>query len=168
MKEWESIEKTKQVAFYLGLSESIISLLSKSEFYEDARKALNLCWEWFETKQISGDEIYTLLDDGTEDNGLFIQMQMDEDEENTSIWECIVAAVSFVDKQAYESENELYLPSPIENVDDSLLSHFLENYSLINMTNKIEVEEFFNYLRSLEIYNKNDVMSFFVDSKKEI
>lgn len=168
MKEWESLKKTNQVAFYLGLSENIISLLSKSEFYGDARTALDLCWKWFETKRISGDEIYTLLDDGTEFNGLFIQMQMDEEEANEAIWECVVAAVSFVDKQAYENENELYLPSPIENIDDSLLSHFLENYSSINTNNKTEVEEFFKYLKKSEIYNKKDVMRFFVDSKNGI
>src|SRR5690625_1962048 len=104
LKEVESMENKKQVAFYLGLSENIIYLLKDSEYYEDARKALDLCWEWFENKQVSGDEIYTLLDHGTEFNGLFIQMQMDEDENNEAVWECIVTAVSLVNKEAYESE----------------------------------------------------------------
>ncbi|SFD38380.1 hypothetical protein SAMN04488168_13614 [Bacillus sp. 491mf] len=71
-------------------------------------------------------------------------------------------------KEWIGTQAELYLPSPIENVDDSLLSHFLENYSSINITNKIETEEFLNYLRTSEIYNKKDVINFFVDSKKGI
>lgn len=163
MKEWESIEDKKQAAFYLGLGEYIIHLLNKSASYEEARKAFSLCWEWFETKQISGDEIYILLDDGTEYNGLFLDME--KDEANEAIWGCIVFAVSFVVKLAYESRNELYLPPPIENVDDSLINYFLESYSLIPMTNKIEPANFFNYLKDTEVNNKNDVMRFFVESE---
>lgn len=166
MKEWESIEIKKQVAFYLGLTERIICLLKYNDFYKDVRKALDLCWDWFEDKPVLGDEIYTLLDDGTEYNGLFIQMQMDEDEINEPIWECIVAAVSFVNKKAYESENTLYLPAPIENVDEGLIEYFLENYSLIDMDNNFSKDDFLRYLKKSDINTKNDVMIFF-DNKKE-
>jgi len=164
LEELKNIERKKQVAFYLGLSENIINLLKNSEFYKDARKALDLCWKWFESKQVSGDEIYTLLDDGTEFNGLFIQMQMDEDEANEAIWECVVAAISFVNKEAYESEKALYLPAPIENVDEELINHFLENYSLIDGDNKSTEEDFLRYLIKSEVNNKSDVMSFFLKS----
>jgi hypothetical protein len=161
MIEWESIGIEKQVAFYLGLSEIVIKLLNKSEFFEDARKALDVCWEWFETKQISGDDIYSLLDDGTEYNGLFMKMQMDEDETNEAKWDCLIDAISFVNKQAYLYEKELYLPAPIENVDDDLINHFLACFYSIDKENQKLASDFFDYLKKSEITNKSDVERFF-------
>ncbi|SMO52360.1 Imm6 family immunity protein [Melghirimyces algeriensis] len=166
MIEWKNIGTDKQVAFYLGLSETVIPFLHKSEFYLDARQALDLCWEWFETKQVSGDEIYTLLDDGTEFGGLFMQMQMDEDQTNETTWECIVSAVSFVDYQAYVYEGERFLPALIENVDavdDELIHYFLECYVSMDQGNRKRANDFFHYLKGSGVKEKNDVMSFFSD-----
>jgi hypothetical protein len=45
--------KEKTSSILLGLSENKINLLKNSDFYKDA----DLCWKWFESKQVSGDEI---------------------------------------------------------------------------------------------------------------
>lgn len=164
MKYWDSLDREKQVSFYLGLSENIVSLLENSMFYNDVRKALDLCWNWFETKKVLGDELYTLLDDGTEYNGLFIKMQMDEEKANEPIWECIVTAISFVNKVAFESENVAYLLSPLEFIEENLISYFLENYSMIALKHNILVNDFLIYLLKTSINNKDDVMKFFEKS----
>lgn len=73
------LESNVQVAFLLGLSETIVELLSTSLEYEDVVNVLEVCWEWFENKRYSGDEIYYLLDDGTEFSGLYMKMQREND-----------------------------------------------------------------------------------------
>ncbi|WP_179090449.1 Imm6 family immunity protein [Paenibacillus sp. FSL R7-0337] len=174
MKEWEYTELTgckvndwsilpinKKIIFYLGLSEFIVQSFSDNNFFEDARNALDICWRWLETKIPAGDEIYALLDDGTEFGGLFIKMQMDEHEENEARWDCIVDAVSFVNKQAYILEGARYLPAPIENVDEDLIIHFLDRFHSINPENKNIVADFFGYILNTDIYTKEDMVTYF-------
>ncbi len=43
------------------------------------RASLNDCWSFWKTKIKQEKELYTLLDDGTDFNGIFIYMQLDED-----------------------------------------------------------------------------------------
>ncbi|WP_246438603.1 Imm6 family immunity protein [Listeria portnoyi] len=156
----ETMSVDQQVSFYLGLSEDIIPLLKQSKYFEDARKALDLCWEWLEKKEITGDQIYYILDDGTEFAGLFMQMQMDETPENEDKWECIVSAVSFVDKQAYLQNNEPYLPAPIENIDDTLLQYFLDCYINVMSDGKERIKSLYEFVISKDSPSKSDILSF--------
>lgn len=161
MNNWFELPCEKKITYYLGLSEFIIKSLSDNIFFEDVRKTLDICWKWFESKIPTGDEIYALLDDGTEFGGLFIQMQMDENGENEAKWDCVVDAVSFVNKQAYIFEDARYLPAPIENVDDELISHFLEQFHSINLENKSIAEDFFEHITNTDIKTKEDILSYF-------
>ncbi|MEK5236169.1 Imm6 family immunity protein [Paenibacillus sp. FSL L8-0470] len=161
MNNWSILPIKKKTIYYLGLSEIIVQSLSGNDFFVDARNTLNTCWKWFETKIPTGDEIYKLLDDGTEFGGLFIQMQMDEIEENEAKWDCIVDAVSFVNKQAYIIEGARYLPAPIENVDDELIIHFLDRFYSINPQNKNIAEDFFGHILNTDIKTKEDMVSYF-------
>ncbi|KMT63016.1 Imm6 family immunity protein [Paenilisteria newyorkensis] len=156
----ENISIDKQVVFYLGLSEDIIPLLSESKYFLDAKKAIDLCWEWLDKKEFTGDEIYHTLDDGTEFAGLFMQMQMDEDPENEDKWECIVSAVSFVDKQAYIFNKEPYLPAPIENIDDTLLEYFLGCYYNVVSGGEERAKALLSFIESESIHSKEDILSF--------
>lgn len=161
MNNWSILPIDKKIVFYLGLSEFIVQSLSDNIFFEDVRTTLDICWRWFETKIPTGDEIYTLLDDGTEFGGLFIQMQMDENLENEAKWDCIVDAVSFVNKQAYIFEGARYLPAPIENVDDELIIHFLDGFYSINPENKNIGEDFLEHIMNTDIITKKDMVSYF-------
>ncbi|MEK4853300.1 Imm6 family immunity protein [Paenibacillus sp. FSL H7-0756] len=161
MNNWSILPIDKKIVFYLGLSEFIVQSLSDNSFFEDARNALDICWRWFESKIPTGDEIYTLLDDGTEFGGLFIDMQMDENEENEAKWDCIVDAVSFVNKQAYILEGARYLPAPIENVDDELIIHFIDRFHSINPENKDIAEDFFGHVLNTDNYTKEGMVTYF-------
>lgn len=167
MNNWSLLSIDKKTIYYLGLSEFIVQSLSGNVFFEDARNALDTCWKWFETKIPTGDEIYTLLDDGTEFGGLIILMQMDEIEENEAKWDCIVDAVSFVSKQAYILEGARYLPAPIENVDDELIFHFLDRFYSINPQNKKIAEDFFGYVINTDIKTKEDMVSYINRGEQE-
>ncbi|SFB99432.1 Immunity protein Imm6 [Bacillus sp. OV322] len=158
---FEKLESDRQVAFLLGLSETVVDLLISSSAYKDINSALKVCWEWLENKRYSGDEIYYLLDDGTEFTGLFMQMQDENDPLKELVWGCIVDAISFSNWRAYQFDNEEYLPAPIENVDESILQQFLDGFYDIKLINKIVAKEFMNYLMdSNNSLKKDDIINF--------
>ncbi|MDM5155435.1 Imm6 family immunity protein [Bacillus sp. DX1.1] len=157
---FKSLESNAQVAFLLGVSETIVELLSTSLEYEDVTNALKVCWEWLENKRYSGDEIYYLLDDGTEFSGLFMQMQNENDPLWELVWSCIVDAVSFTDWKAYQYRGEKYLPAPIENVDEDLVQQFLDSFYRIKDTNKDMATNYISYLTTSDTLKKEDIMHF--------
>lgn len=99
-----------------------------------------MAWEWLEEKKHTGEDIYYLLDDGTEEKGHFMQMQVEVDKKNELVFGCIVDAVSFVCWKAYQNKGVEYLPTPIENVDEGIVQQFLEGYFLIYENNKKNAE----------------------------
>ncbi len=158
---FEQLELDKQVAFLLGLSETVVDLLISSPAYKEITKAMAICWEWLENKRYSGDEIYSLLDDGTEFTGLFMQMQEENDSLKEFVWGCIVDAVSFTNWRAYQFDKEEYLPAPIENVDEIILQQFLESFYEIKSINTAVAKAFINYLKDpTTLLNKDDIMHF--------
>lgn len=158
---FEKLESDRQVAFLLGLSETVVDLLISSSAYEDINSAMKVCWEWLENKRYSGDEIYYLLDDGTEFTGLFMQMQDENETLKELVWGCVVDTISFTNWRAYQFDNEEYLPAPIENVDESILMQFLEGFYEIRLINKVMVKEFINYLMdSNNLLEKDGIMKF--------
>ncbi|MGG0656880.1 Imm6 family immunity protein [Rummeliibacillus pycnus] len=158
---FEKFESDRQVAFLLGLSETVVDLLISSSAYEDINNAMKTCWGWLGNKSCSGDEIYYLLDDGTEFTGLFMQMQDENDPLKELVWGCIVDAISFTNWRAYQFDNEEYLPAPIENVDESILQQFLDGFYEIKLINEEVVKEFINYLKdSNTSLKKDDIMYF--------
>lgn len=117
--------------FMLTFSEAIAHQLS-SPYNSHIRTALDACWSFWENRDKSGDEIYALLDDGTDFGGLFIYMQLDDNESHVAFWDNISYAIGTTAKEAYSYENKKDLPSPLENIDDSLIEIFIENLKEIN------------------------------------
>ena len=117
--------------FMLTFSEVIAHQLS-SPYNSHIRTALDECWSFWEKRDKSGDELYALLDDGTDFGGLFIYMQLDDNESHVASWDNISYAIATTAKEAYSYENKKDLPSPLENIDDSLIEIFIENLKEIN------------------------------------
>ena len=117
--------------FMLTFSEAIAHQLS-SPYNSHIRTALDACWSFWENSDKSGDEIYALLDDGTDFGGLFIYMQLDDNESHVAFWDNISYAIGTTAKEAYSYENKKDLLSPLENIDDSLIEIFIENLKEIN------------------------------------
>ena len=117
--------------FMLTFSEAIAHQLS-SPYNSHIRTALDACWSFWEKRDKSGDELYALLDDGTDFGGLFIYMQLDDNESHVASWDNISYAIATTAKEAYSYENKKDIPSPLENIDDSLIEIFIENLKEIN------------------------------------
>lgn len=143
--------------FMLTYSEAIYTQI-KTQYKSQIRASLDDCWDFLENKKKTGKNLYALLDDGTDFNGIFIYMQLDEDEQNISMWDNISYAIAATAKEAYLFENQKQLPSPLENVDSSILDLFIENLKEINTVFYEHVEEIKDFVSNSHSPSKNDAI----------
>ena len=52
---FKKFESDRQVAFLLGLSDTVVDLLSSSSAYKDIKNAMKVCWGWLENGEYSGN-----------------------------------------------------------------------------------------------------------------
>ena len=138
---------TNQLYLMLVYSEAILSHM-ETEYKPQIRVALDACWSFLENKNKTGKELYSLLDDGTDFKGIFIYMQLDENEANIPSWDNLSYAIGVTAREAYLLDNQK-LPSPLENIDSSLVDLFIENLKEINI-------DFYNHLEEIKNFLKND------------
>ncbi|PTY79372.1 hypothetical protein B5V89_06410 [Heyndrickxia sporothermodurans] len=119
-----SLSEEGKVIFFLGLSEKVLSVFSQKEDQILAQEVINKCWEWVKDKENIGDILYELLDN--EDNGITIKQEMSDNEVDIIAWNCIIDAVAFTSRKAFEKEGVNYYPEPIALVDDTLVDHFID------------------------------------------
>ncbi|MFS9041832.1 Imm6 family immunity protein [Streptococcus cristatus] len=139
---------TNQLYLMLVYSEVILSHM-ETEYKPQIRVALDACWSFLENKNKTGKELYSLLDDGTDFKGIFIYMQLDENEDNIPSWDNLSYVIGATAREAYLLDNQQQLPSPLENIDSSLVDLFIENLKEINMN-------FYNYLEEIKGFVKNN------------
>ena len=143
--------------FMLTFSEAIAHQLN-SPYNSNIRTALDACWSFWEKRDKSGDALYALLDDGTDFGGLFIYMQLDDNEAHVASWDNISYAIATTAKEAYSYENKKELPSPLENIDDSLIEIFIENLKEINSNFYDYVQDVKDFLVSCQLPSKEEAL----------
>ena len=118
--------------FMLIFAEAIANRM-ETEYTSPIRTALHPCWSFLENRNKRGEELYRLVDDGTDFGGIFIYMQLDENEANSLLWDNISYAIGVTAKEAFEFENKKEVPSPLENIEPELLDVFIDNLKEISM-----------------------------------
>ena len=141
---------SNQLYLMLVYSEAIFSHM-ETEYKRQIRAALDACWSFVENNSKTGKELYSLLDDGTDFKGIFIYMQLDENEANLPSWDNLSYAIGATAREAYLLDNQQQLPSPLENIDSSLVDLFIENLKEINI-------DFYNHLEEIKGFLKNDCL----------
>lgn len=141
----------------LTFSEAIAHQFSSSYNFH-IRIALDACWSFLEKRDKSGDELYALLDDGTDFGGLFIFMQLDDNEANVPSLDNMTYAIATTAKAAYSFENKKELPSPLENIDDSLIEIFIENLKEINCNFYEHVQDVKDFLARAQSPSKEEAL----------
>lgn len=157
-------QKNKAVVM-LAYSE-ILYLSIQTPYKKEIREALDICWQWIETENVSGEDIYFHLDDGTDFGGIYILMQMDEKDENIIIWDDLSYALSYTDYLAYKKDGRMAVPAPIENVDDSIYDLFISNLENIDSKLTQHLELILNFVTSqspskqatIEFLENNDLI----------
>ncbi|WP_019240757.1 MULTISPECIES: Imm6 family immunity protein [Bacillus] len=120
---FSSLTEDGKVAFFLGLSEKVLSVFSQKEDQILAQEVIYKCWEWLKGKENIGDILYELLDN--EENGITIIQEMSDNETDVIVWNCVIDAVAYTSRKAFEREGVKYYPEPIALVDDTLVDHFM-------------------------------------------
>ena len=118
--------------FMLIFAEAIANRM-ETQYISRIRTALDACWSFLENRDKRGEELYRLLDDGTDFSGIFIYMQLDENEANSLLWDNISYAIGVIAKETFEFENKMEFPSPLENIEPGLLDVFIDNLKEISM-----------------------------------
>ncbi|EMI9087821.1 Imm6 family immunity protein [Bacillus cereus group sp. RP37] len=121
---FDRLTEDGKVIFFLGLSEKVLSVFSQKEEKIFAQEVIYKCWEWVEDKENIGDILYDLLDN--EENGITIIQEMSVNEVDVIAWNCIIDAVAYTSRKAFEKEGVKYYPEPIALVDDTLVNHCIE------------------------------------------
>ena len=141
----------------LTFSEAIVDQL-ETPYKPQIRSAFDACWGFLENKDRGGDELYALLDDGTDFGGLFIYMQLDDNESHVASWDNISYAIATTAKEAYSYENKKDLPSPLGNIDDSLIEIFIENLKEINSNFYDHVQDVKDLLARGQLSSKEEAL----------
>lgn len=111
-------ETTKIVAFLL-IAEQAIKAISEETCLLLSKKAIEACWIWLEKKDLYGDNLFYYLSN-EESNDLVEQQATTKNRKDMDLLNCIINAVLFTSKKAYEFEGEKYYPQSIESIDNTL------------------------------------------------
>lgn len=122
------LEQKNKSIFAIKLAEKAYSYLQESNAKDLVNEAIKVSWKWVHTEENLGEVLYDFLDN--EENGFTLFQEMEEDEKNISAWDCIIDAVAYVSRAAYEKEGVNYLPEPIESVDDNIFTHMMHSLIL--------------------------------------
>lgn len=122
-------QKSKCI-FAIKLAEKASSYLKESNVKSFINEAIEICWKWVHTEENLGEVLYNFLDN--EENGFTLFQEMEEDEKNISAWNCIIDAVAYISRAAYEKEGAKFFPEPIELADDSIFEHMMHSLILCN------------------------------------
>ena len=122
------LEQKNKCIFAIKLAEKASSYLQESNVKGLINEAIEVSWKWVHTEENVGEVLYNFLDN--EENGFTLFQEMEEDEKKISAWDCIIDAVAYVSRAAYESEGIKYLAEPIEIVDDNIFTHMVQSLIL--------------------------------------
>ncbi len=124
------LEQKSKCIFAIKLAERACSYLQESNAKGLLDEAIKVSWQWVRTEDNLGEVLYNFLDN--EENGFTLFQEMEEDARNISAWDCIIDAVAYISREAYEKEGAKYLPEPVEIVDDNIFSHMVHSLILCN------------------------------------
>lgn len=126
MERYFELPTVQKVVFFIFTAEKCLQFLTEVNQVEIAKKALNCCINQVLEKNYDGEMLYSFLDN--EENGLTVFEEMSDNETESAALNCIIDAVAYTCRYAYDSERVNYYPEPISLVDDSLVDHFKNSY----------------------------------------
>lgn len=140
MNQFHNLSMDAKIVYLLSLSELIIGKISTSEGYEVAVEAIAKCWEWVKDKNIQPFNLYLYLENMDEID-VMTYMQIEKDGYKEKVWICLANALAYTIWEAYQYENEKFLPQTIESVDHETVENFVttfnEVYSIDSFSGKL-------------------------------
>ena len=106
MNKFLELRTERKVIFFIGVAKRCLTLINDSKQACIAADALECCWKQLITKKYDGEILYDYLDN--EENGLTVFSEMTDDVKEVFALNCIIDAVAFASKFAFDShENAL-------------------------------------------------------------
>jgi hypothetical protein len=144
------IEKTSnkvKAAFGLTIAEMVVDdLKSDKEGYLIAKEAIQLCWNWIEKENISGDTLAEYVDSPTEKD-LGIREEYYGDNQNMiSALVVLTLAIGLVARFAYDLEGNRNRPTPIWETTEESLHEIVEFASKTTLYNEEKVNQIMELL----------------------
>mgnify|MGYP001624376669 CR=1 FL=1 len=127
--------------FAIKLAERASSYLQAMDASNLINEAIQVAWDWIHKREDVGEILYDFLDN--EENGFTLIQEMEQNEKNINAWNCIIDALAYISKVAYENEGVRYLPEPIESVDDNIFSHMIQSLILCNNEERKYIEHIY-------------------------
>lgn len=129
LEHFLTLSPRSQVACLVQLSEKVVDRLRGIEGYVEAKRALSRCADWSKDQREKGDDLYSLLEDGSDESGLFNYIgDIEMEEETEQVWDCVVSTVAYAAYWAYAYEGQKYVPQTLESIDEELIEHFLTSF----------------------------------------
>ena len=144
--DFNGLTEDGKVIFFLGLSEEVSLLFSQKKDRVQAQEVIFECWRWLEKKENIGETLYELLDN--EENGITIIQERSDNETDITAWNCIIDAVAYTSRKAFEREGVKYYPEPIALVDDSLVEHFVDCFQKCVETSDMLLQRMYSLLNN--------------------
>lgn len=133
------LEQKNKSIFAIKLAERACSYLQESNAKDLINEAIKVGWQWVHTEENVGEVLYNFLDN--EENGFTLFQEMAEGVKSISAWDCIIDAIAYVSRAAYEKEGTKYLPESIEIVDDNIFTHMVHSLILCDDKEREYIEQ---------------------------
>lgn len=124
MNRFFELNSDRKVVFFLCIAQKATQLINNDEQYRIVQAAIEDCWNQILVKQYDGETLYNYLDD--EDNGITILLETCDDEKKSAAFNCIIDAIAYTSKYAYDMKLAKYYPEPISLVSDELVEHLIK------------------------------------------
>ena len=126
MNSFLKLDEKQKVLFFINVAKRCIPFIIDSEQVAIIKDVLECCSKQVLNNELNGEVLYDFLDN--EDNGITVLAEMSEDEKESAAWNCIIDAIAFSSRYAYDAENAKYYPEPIALVDNRLIEHLMKCY----------------------------------------
>lgn len=140
------LDQKSKCTLAIRLAEKASSYLQERNAKRLINEAIEIGWRWVHTEEISGEVLYDFLDN--EENGFTLFQETEKDERIVRAWDCIIDAVAYVSRAAYEKEGVRYMPEPVEIVDDNIFTHMIQSLILCDSMEREYIEN--EYQKCLE------------------
>jgi hypothetical protein len=138
VKWYKKVNTDAKAAYLLALSEKILYNISDCEWFQEAREAMDMCWEWVEEKKHTSLGLYETLDRDGEDgeNGLFlfeaIYGEIVHDAQTGLVCFSVLDAICYTTWRAFLYERKKRLPQTLESENDETIDQFTDKVMKIN------------------------------------
>ena len=144
MTKLNNLTELAKSVYLLALCDLVVDKLFDSEGYEIAIEALGKCEEWVQTKNVEADQLYFYLEN-IDENDIMSYMQMEREENKEAAWICVANTLAYIVRTAYDYEEAVYMPETIECVDDKSIESFLMNFYKVSFDENVS-DKLLDYL----------------------